>query len=142
MSMIFKIKTGHGDTLTFGSIKPWRSWTSQRCNVLPWMKPQAAGATSIFPCLSIQIPSLRFLRPGIKEPHTLLEDNGISPKQIKEICCDMSPSFISEIGEHFPKAETTFDKYHVMQMANQALDEVRKQEQQKRPMLKKHAISG
>jgi transposase len=62
---------------------------------------------------------------------------GIEPAQIQEICCDMSPSFIGGIGEHFPTAEVTFDKFHVMKMVNEAVDEVRKAEQKEEPALKR-----
>lgn len=66
-----------------------------------------------------------------------LKNQGIPPEQIEEMCCDMSPAFISGITEQFPDASISFDKFHVMQMVNKALDEVRRQEQVEQPMLKK-----
>ncbi|OEU41498.1 ISL3 family transposase [Methanosarcina sp. Ant1] len=51
------------------------------------------------------------------------------PTMIQSISCDMSPSFISGISSEFPDAKITFDKFHVMKMINEAVDEVRKQEQ-------------
>ncbi len=65
-----------------------------------------------------------------------LASKGISPSQIKEICCDMSPSFIAGIEENFPNACITFDKFHVMKLVNEALDVVRRQEQETQPELK------
>jgi len=59
------------------------------------------------------------------------------PSHIREICCDMSPAFISGVENHFPEAQLTFDKFHVMKILNEALDEVRRQEQQIRPELKR-----
>ncbi|MCY9664437.1 transposase [Paenibacillus alginolyticus] len=67
-----------------------------------------------------------------------LVDKGVETAQIKEFCCDMSAAFISGIEEdQFPKAEVTFDKFHVMMMVNEAVDEVRKAEQKEEPQLKR-----
>lgn len=66
-----------------------------------------------------------------------LDNKGVLHTQITDICCDMSPSFISGIEENFPKASITLDKFHVMKMVNEALDQVRRQEQSSRPELKK-----
>jgi len=61
--------------------------------------------------------------------------HGGDPKAVEEFCCDMSPAYISGISEHFPHAELTFDKYHVLKIINEAVDEVRRQEQRERPEL-------
>ena len=58
------------------------------------------------------------------------------PKAVREFCCDMSPAFIKGIEANFPQAELTFDKYHVMKIINEAVDEVRRQEQLERIELK------
>ena len=57
--------------------------------------------------------------------------------QIREVCCDMSPAFISGAEATFPQAALTFDKLHVMKIINEAVDEVRRAEQGSRPELKK-----
>ena len=57
--------------------------------------------------------------------------------QIQEVCCDMSPAFISGVEETFPQAPLTFDKFHVMKIINEAVDEVRRLEQATCPELKK-----
>ena len=49
----------------------------------------------------------------------------------------MSPAFINGVKEHFPNAQLTFDKFHVMKIINEAVDEVRRQEQKDRPELKR-----
>ena len=41
---------------------------------------------------------------------------------------DMSPAFIKGTAENFPKASITFDKCHIIQAANEAVDEVRRTE--------------
>jgi len=60
-----------------------------------------------------------------------------NPASVTECCSDMSPACISGIGSHFVNAHLSFDKFHVMQIINHAVDEVRRQEQQERPELKK-----
>jgi transposase len=58
-------------------------------------------------------------------------------EQIKEITIDMSPAFISGVKEHLPNATITFDKFHVVKLLNEALDEVRRREQKDNPILKR-----
>ena len=64
----------------------------------------------------------------------LIEHNG-TPENIKEVCSDMSPAFISGVEKQFPYAQITFDKFHIMKIINEAVDEVRRQEQKERPEL-------
>lgn len=54
---------------------------------------------------------------------------------ITEFCSDMSPAFIKGVTDNFANAHLTFDKFHIMQVINKAVDEVRRQEQQERPEL-------
>jgi transposase len=58
----------------------------------------------------------------------LQKHNG-EPEKVKDICCDMSPAFIKGVEENFPHAAITFDKFHVMKLVNEAVDQVRRQEQ-------------
>ena len=58
-----------------------------------------------------------------------LINHGGEPTMIQSISCDMSLAFINGISSEFPDAKITFDKFHVMKMMNEAVDEVRKQEQ-------------
>lgn len=64
------------------------------------------------------------------------EEHGGQTDKVGEVCCDMSPAFISGVGEHLEQAQITFDKYHVMKIINDAVDEVRRQEQKDRPELR------
>lgn len=64
-----------------------------------------------------------------------LVDHGGSEENIKQMCCDMSPAFIKGAREQFPEAELTFDKFHIMKIINDAVDQVRRQEQKERPEL-------
>jgi transposase len=58
------------------------------------------------------------------------------PRAVQEVCCDMSPAFIKGVEQRLPNAQFTFDKFHVMKIINEAVDEVRRQEQKQRPELK------
>jgi transposase len=66
-----------------------------------------------------------------------LKEHGGSPEQIQDICCDLSPAYIKGIREHLPKAEITFDRFHLMKLMNDALDAVRREESPSAPGLKK-----
>jgi len=57
------------------------------------------------------------------------------PQSITEVSADMSAAFIKGVGEHLPNASLTFDKYHVVSLVNQAVDEVRRQERKLHPEL-------
>lgn len=47
---------------------------------------------------------------------------------IKNVSCDMSPAFIKGVKEYLPKAQITFDKFHILKIINEAVNNVRKQE--------------
>lgn len=55
-----------------------------------------------------------------------MANHGACPEQITEIIMDMSKAFIAGVKKSFPKARVIFDHFHIMQMAGNALDEVRK----------------
>ncbi len=57
-----------------------------------------------------------------------LEDHNGSNINLRNFCCDMSPAFISELLGNFPDASITSDKFHVMKLMNQAVDQVRREE--------------
>ena len=51
------------------------------------------------------------------------------PGQLRELCMDLSPAFISGAAAHFSGVPITFDRYHLMQNLNFALDQVRRSDQ-------------
>jgi len=63
--------------------------------------------------------------------------HGGRPEQIEELCMDMLPAYILGARHHFPEAEITFDRFHVMRLLNDAVDAVRREEQKERPELKR-----
>jgi transposase len=65
-----------------------------------------------------------------------LEAHGGSRDRIEDIAMDMSSAFISGAAAYFPNARVIFDKFHVVKMAGEAVDEVRRSESKKSPLLK------
>jgi transposase len=65
-----------------------------------------------------------------------LEAHGGKAEQVQEACLDMSAAFIRGLTDQFPKAELTFDNFHLMQLLTEAVDETRREEQRTHPELK------
>jgi transposase len=76
-----------------------------------------------------------------RDAHTLarfrsdLEAHGGMAERLAEICMDMSAAFIKGAAQNFPLAEVTYDKFHIMKIMNEAVDQVRRDEQKTRPEL-------
>jgi len=90
--------------------------------------------------VDIEKPRILYVAEG-KDASTIgrfkqdfIDHNG-NPDAIEEVCCDMSPAFIDGVEEQFPNARITFDKFHVMKIINEAVDQVRREEQKDRPEL-------
>ena len=66
-----------------------------------------------------------------------LEAHQGSAEQITEACSDMSQAFIRGLKAQFPNAQLTFDSFHVGQLANKCVDDVRRIESRDRPKLKR-----
>ena len=59
------------------------------------------------------------------------------PEAIKVVCMDMSKAFIAGAAKHLPTAAVAFDGFHVVQLANKAVDAVRREEARSESWLKK-----
>lgn len=57
-----------------------------------------------------------------------LEERGAKLEKIKHVCLDMSAAFVRGVRETFTQAELVFDCFHVVQLAQQGLDQVRRRE--------------
>ena len=57
-----------------------------------------------------------------------LEAHNRRTEKITQASCNMSPSFISGVAQELPNAEITFDKFHVIKLLNDGVDNVRRQE--------------
>lgn len=65
-----------------------------------------------------------------------LKVHGGDPEAIDAVSIDMSPAYIKGVEAHLPNAAITFDKFHVIAHASQALDLTRRAEQKRDPALK------
>jgi transposase len=65
-----------------------------------------------------------------------LEAHGGEASKIRDVCMDMSNSFQKGAAESLPRASVTFDRFHVMKLVGEAVDEVRRQEQRTQPLLR------
>ena len=65
-----------------------------------------------------------------------LENHHGSKQQITDVSCDMSPAFIKGVQENLPNAEITFDKFHIIKIINEAVDQVRRDEAKHQDILK------
>ena len=78
-----------------------------------------------------KVARLLFFTPGkgadtFKQFAIELERRAVPAEQINEIAMDMSRAFIVGAAEHFPDAQLCFDRFHVMKLCGEALDQVRK----------------
>jgi transposase len=65
-----------------------------------------------------------------------LRAHNADPENITSVSIDMSPAFIKGVTDHLPNARITFDKFHVIAHASQAVDQMRRLEQKTDPALK------
>jgi transposase len=65
-----------------------------------------------------------------------LEARGGDASHIKQVSIDMSPAFIAGVTENLTEAEITFDRFHVMKLIGDAVNDVRRSEVKGRPELK------
>jgi transposase len=62
--------------------------------------------------------------------------HGGSPEAITSASIDMSTAFIKGMEDNFPAAEVVFDRFHIMKIINNAVDEVRKKEIKEQDILR------
>ena len=55
---------------------------------------------------------------------------------ITDVSCDMSPAFIKGVRDNLPEAKITFDKFHILKLINEAVDQVRRAESRFNPLLR------
>jgi len=79
-----------------------------------------------------KVARLLFFTPGKgKETFTEfvaeLDRRGVPTTQVQEIAMDMSKAFIAGAGDYFPDAQISFDRFHVMKLCGESVDEIRKE---------------
>jgi transposase len=57
-----------------------------------------------------------------------LKAHGGDPAQIEHVCQDMSAAYVKGVKQALPEAQISFDRFHVVAMANEAMDAVRREE--------------
>jgi transposase len=65
-----------------------------------------------------------------------LREHGGHPSQIRNLCMDMSAGFEKGAEMVMPRARVTLDRFHVMKLVGEAVDEVRRRERKEHPELK------
>lgn len=69
-----------------------------------------------------------------------LKAHGGDPKQIEHVCQDMSAAYAKGVGMALPEAQISYDRFHVIAMAHEAMDEVRRDETSTQPKAIKEAL--
>lgn len=63
-------------------------------------------------------------------------------RKIKWATCDMSQAYIGAIEDHCPNVTLVLDRFHIVKMLNEAVDEVRKEQWRKASVDERKAIKG
>lgn len=66
-----------------------------------------------------------------------LQAHGGDPKAVLRSTQDMASSYIAGCREHLPNADICFDPFHLVKLANEALEAVRREETRHEPALKR-----
>ncbi len=89
----------------------------------------------------LELRRVLYACPG-RDQHTVarfaedLRGHGGDPRAVRAACIDMSKAYIAGVSKYLPGAEVTFDGFHVIQLANAAVDAVRRAEVREQPILK------
>jgi transposase len=71
-----------------------------------------------------------------------LKTHGGDPAEVRHVCMDMSAAFAKGAGLALPNAQISYDRYHVIAMANEAMDEVRRAEMSEDAPAVREALEG
>jgi len=71
-----------------------------------------------------------------------LVGHGGDPAEIEHVCMDMSAAFKKGVAEALPAADISYDRFHVIALANAAMDEVRRAEMRDQPGSVRDALGG
>ena len=123
-------------------VNPQRIWTIFN----HWIsKAKAADDPSALTKLGVDLDTSRVIHvtegKGKATLHSIqqhLETKGVEKEQVKQISMDLSPAFIAGAAESFPEAQITFDRFHVVKLLNEAMNQVRMIERKEHDALKGH----
>lgn len=71
-----------------------------------------------------------------------LKEHGGDPARIEHVCQDMSAAYAKGVALALPNAQISYDRFHVVAMANEAMDAVRRQEMGSEPRAITEALGG
>ena len=71
---------------------------------------------------------------------TELKAHGGEPAQIEHVCQDMSAAYAKGVGVALPQAQISYDRFHVIAMAHEAMDNVRRTEMSTQPQAVREAL--
>tara|TARA_R110002124_G_C8870031_1_gene507683 strand:+ start:394 stop:1263 length:870 start_codon:yes stop_codon:yes gene_type:complete len=104
------------------------------------------GNKAKFVTLVIDLESGHVLWVGEGRGQSALE--GFWPKlraakaKVEAVACDMSAAYWAATMEHLPEAAVVFDRFHIVKLANEAIDEVRRGIQRTLDLVGHKAIKG
>ena len=65
-----------------------------------------------------------------------LQEHKGSPAQTEQVSCDISPAFIKGVEAYLPQVVIVFDRFQITKVINKAIDDIRRLETKKNPLLK------
>ena len=71
-----------------------------------------------------------------------LKAHGGDPAQVRHVCMDMSAAYALGVAKALPQAQISYDRFHVIAMAMEAMDQVRRQEMADDPTPVRQALGG
>lgn len=95
----------------------------------------------------LQAKRLLFACPG-RDHETVaafaqdLAAHGGDPAAVAHVCMDMSAAYAKGVAKTLPQAAISFDRFHVVALANEAMDAVRREEMRTQPAAVSEALGG
>lgn len=71
-----------------------------------------------------------------------LKAHGGDPDAVRHVCMDMSAAYAKGAGLALPEAHISYDRFHVIALAMEAMDEVRREEVRSQPLEVAAALDG
>lgn len=94
-------------------------------------------------CADLEKRRVIHVSPGregsaVGELAVALRTKGGDADAVEQVAIDMSPAYLSGVGEHLHNAAIVFDRFHVVAKLGEAMDQVRKAERKGSELLKGH----
>lgn len=71
-----------------------------------------------------------------------LTAHGCDPEAVAPVCMDMSAAYTKGVGKTLPKVAISFDRFHVVALANEAMDAVRREDMRTQPAADREALGS